>query len=205
MPGKFEFFFDFSSPYSYLASTQVEAVAKRAGATLIWRPFLLGGVFKTTGNIPPVHNAYKARYLLKDLQNWCEHYGLPPLKFPEEFPINSLKAIRLAIAVDRAGHLAPFVHAVYRRVFEEGRDISDVEILRGTLRGLALDPEPLLAQVELPEIKDALRRNTDEAVGRGSFGAPTFFVNDEDMYIGNDRLMFVEKALTTTGGSPWQR
>lgn len=195
MASTFEFFFDYASPYSYLASTQVEAVAKRAGAKLIWRPFLLGAVFKTTENIPPATNMYKARYLLKDLQDWCEHYGLPALKLPDNFPANSLKADRLGLVVDQHGKLPEYTHAVYRKAFVEGRDVGDVEILRGILRGLALDADALIAQTDAQPIKDKLKQNTEEAVQRGAFGAPTFFVNGEDMYVGNDRLAFVEKAL----------
>lgn len=195
MPGSFEFFFDYGSPYSYLAATQVEEVARRTGAELVWRPFLLGGVFKSTGNTPPAANLYKAKYLIKDLQNWCEHYGLPPFRLPDAFPLNSLKADRLGVVMVRKGLIAPFTHAVYRRAWQEGRDIGDPEVLRGTLRGLGEDPEPLLAEIEQSEVKDELRRNTEEAVARGAFGAPTFFVNKVDMYVGNDRLMFVEKAL----------
>jgi 2-hydroxychromene-2-carboxylate isomerase len=195
MAPRFEFFFDYASPYSYLASTQVEAITKRTGAQLHWRPFLLGGVFKSTGNVPPAHNMVKAKYLFKDLQDWCSHYGLPTLKIPDDFPANSLKADRLGLVVDELGKLPEFTHAVFRRAFVEGRSISDVEILRGILRGLALDADALLAQTDHPHIKEKLLRNTTEAVERGAFGAPTFFVNEEDMYVGNDRLTFVERAL----------
>lgn len=195
MAPRFEFFFDYASPYSYLASTQVEAIAKRTGAELHWRPFLLGGVFRSTGNVPPAQNMFKAKYLLKDLQDWCGHYGLPTLKIPEDFPANSLKADRLGVVVATVGKLPGFSHAVYRKAFVEGRSISDVEILKGLLRGLALDADALLAETDSQTVKDQLKRNTEEAVERGAFGAPTFFVNGEDMYVGNDRLSFVERAL----------
>lgn len=194
MAGTLEFFFDYASPYSYLASTQVEQIAARTGATLVWRPFLLGAVFKATENVGPAHNLVKAKYLLKDLNDWCSHYGLPSIRIPDAFPANSLKADRLGIVVQGLGKLPAYTHAVYRKAFVEGRDVGDVDILRGILRGLALD-EAIIAEADSLATKDKLKKNTDEAVERGAFGAPTFFVNGEDMYVGNDRLLFVEKAL----------
>lgn len=195
MTPRLEFFFDYASPYSYLASTQVEAVAQRTGAELVWRPFLLGGVFKSTGNVPPAQNLYKAKYLLKDLQDWCALYGLPPLKIPDDFPANSLRADRLAVVLDPLGKLPVYTHAVFRKGFVEGCSISDPDVLRGVLRGLSLDADALMAQTEAQATKDVLKKNTEEAVERGAFGAPTFFVNKDDMYVGNDRLTFVEQAL----------
>ncbi|MDY7224851.1 2-hydroxychromene-2-carboxylate isomerase [Hyalangium rubrum] len=189
-----EFFFDYASPYSYLASQQVEAVAQRTGAELRWRPFLLGAVFKATGNVPPVTNAHKAAYLGKDLQDWARHLGLPEFRLPESFPINSLKANRLGLVATEQGRIAPFTHAAYRVAFVEGRDLNDPKVLAEVANAAGLVAETAMARAESQEIKDALRRNTDEAVARGSFGAPTFFVG-EDMYFGNDRLMFVERAL----------
>ncbi len=189
-----EFFFDYSSPYSYLASTQIEAIAQRTGAELRWRPFLLGAVFKATGNISPAANLYKARHLFKDLLDWTRHYGLPDFKLPEGFPSNSVKADRLGLVAQERGKLPQFTHALYRAVFAEGRNLSDVDVLSAVLDRVGLSPSDALARAEAQEIKDLLRKNTDEAVDRGSFGAPTFFV-EEDMYLGNDRLMFVERAL----------
>lgn len=189
-----EFFFDYSSPYSYLASTQIESVAQRTGAQLRWRPFLLGAVFKATGNIPPASNLHKARYMLQDLLNWTRHYELPDFRLPDSFPANSVKADRLGLVAQEKGKLPQFTHALYRAVFAEGRDLSDLGVLSSVLGQVGLPPAEALARAEAQEIKDRLRKNTDEAVERGSFGAPTFFVGD-DLYVGNDRLVFVEKAL----------
>jgi 2-hydroxychromene-2-carboxylate isomerase len=190
-----EFFFDYASPYSYLACQQVEAVAQRTGAELRWRPFLLGAVFKATGNVPPISTANKASWLLRDVQDWTSYLGLPPFRIPENFPINSLKANRLGLVAAEQGRIVPFSHAAFRAAFAEGRDLSDPEVLAGLARVAELDPEQALAKAETQEIKDALRRNTDEALSRGAFGAPTFFVGDE-LFFGNDRLMFVERALS---------
>jgi 2-hydroxychromene-2-carboxylate isomerase len=190
-----EFFFDYSSPYSYLACQQVEAVAQRTGAELRWRPFLLGAVFKATGNVPPISTANKASWLLRDVQEWTSYLGLPPFRMPENFPINSLKANRLGLVAAEQGRIVPFSHAAFRAAFAEGKDLSDPQVLAGLARLAELDPEQALAKSETQEIKDALRRNTDEALSRGAFGAPTFFVGDE-LFFGNDRLMFVERALS---------
>jgi 2-hydroxychromene-2-carboxylate isomerase len=189
-----EFFFDYASPYSYLACNQVEAVAQRTGAELRWRPFLLGAVFKATGNNTPTLVPAKGVYIGKDLQDWVSYLGLPALVLPESFPINSLKANRLALVAAEQGKVAAFSHAAYRAAFAEGKDLSDPKVLAEVARGVGLDADKALAQLESQELKDALRRNTDEALSRGAFGAPTFFVGD-DMFFGNDRLMFVERAL----------
>ena len=189
-----EFFFDYASPYSYLACNQVEAVAQRTGAELRWRPFLLGAVFKATGNNTPTQVPAKGVYIAKDLQDWVSYLGLPALVLPESFPINSLKANRLALVAAEQGKVAAFSHAAYRAAFAEGKDLSDPKVLAEVARGVGMDADKALAQMENQEIKDALRRNTDEALSRGVFGAPTFFVGD-NMFFGNDRLMFVERAL----------
>ncbi len=175
-----EFFFDYSSPYSYLASTRVEALVRRAGAELRWRPFLLGAVFKESGNTSPASNMCKAR--------------LPDFMLPDGFPSSSLKAARLGLVADEHGRLIAFTHALYREVFAEGKDLSDLGVLTGVLQRIGMGAEESLRRSEAPEIKDRLRRNTDDALTRGAFGAPTFFIGD-DMYFGNDRLPFVETAL----------
>jgi 2-hydroxychromene-2-carboxylate isomerase len=190
-----EFFFDYASPYSYLASEQVEALAKRTGAELRWRPFLLGAVFKATGNVPPITTPNKGIYLGKDLVDWTRYLGLPQFQLPSNFPINSLKANRLGVVAGVQGRIAAFSHAAFRAAFVHGKDLGDLELLAELAREAGLDPDKALAQTESQEIKDALRRNTDEAVARGAFGAPTFYVGDE-MFFGSDRLMFVEKVLS---------
>jgi 2-hydroxychromene-2-carboxylate isomerase len=190
-----EFFFDYTSPYSYLAATQVEALCARTGATLRWRPFLLGAVFKATSNASPATVPLKARYMYKDLGDWTRLYGLPEIRFPPSFPMNSMKADRLGMVAEEQGKLAAFTHAVYRAVFAEGRDAAEERVLCEVLAEIGLDPKASLQRADSPEIKERLRANTDDAVKRGAFGAPTFFVDESDMYVGNDRLPFVERAL----------
>ncbi|SEU33618.1 2-hydroxychromene-2-carboxylate isomerase [Stigmatella erecta] len=189
-----EFFFDYASPYSYLASAQVEALAARTGAELRWRPFLLGAVFKATGNQSPVTNPAKARYLLKDLADWARLLGLPDFRMPDSFPTNSLQAGRLGLVAAEQGLIVPFSHAAYRAAFAEGKNLADPAVLTEVARAAGLEPEKVLARIENQEIKDALKRNTEEAIARGAFGAPTFFVG-EDMFFGNDRLPLVEQRL----------
>jgi 2-hydroxychromene-2-carboxylate isomerase len=186
-----EFFYDFISPYSYLASERVEEVARRSGAPLRFRPFLLGGVFKATGNRAPIETAAKARHMWVDLERWSRRLEVP-LRRPQTFPVSSLLALRTAHEAERQGALVAFTHAVFRAFWGEGRDIAAPEVLADLGRSLGLDGPALVAAA--PEHKAALAASTDEAVARGSFGAPTFFVGD-DLFVGNDRLDFVEEAL----------
>ena len=186
-----EFFYDFVSPYSYLASTRVEEVARRTGATLRWRPFLLGGVFKATGNRSPIETVAKGRHMWTDLERWSRRLGVP-LRRPQTFPVSSLLALRAALAADKKGALVPYTHAVFRAYWAEGRDVASPAVLTAIVNEAGLDGAALVALA--PEHKAALAANTEEAVARGAFGAPTFFVGDE-MFIGNDRLDFVEEAL----------
>jgi 2-hydroxychromene-2-carboxylate isomerase len=144
--------------------------------------------------VPPISTTNKAAWLARDLVDWTRHLGLPEFRMPSNFPINSLKANRLGLVAAEQGRIAEFSRATFRAAFAEGQDLADPTVLAAVARASGLEPEPALARAELQEIKDALRRNTDEALARGAFGAPTFFVGDT-LFFGNDRLMFVEKAL----------
>jgi 2-hydroxychromene-2-carboxylate isomerase len=194
MPKTLEFFFDLVSPYSYLASTQLDALAERTGARVLWRPFLLGAVFKATENVSPATIPAKGLYLLKDFGDWSRHYGLPALQLPEIFPFNSLLLQRLALVADEQGRLPVFGHRMYRAIYQENRDVTSAEEVTALLAEEGMDAKAYLARAEAAEIKDRLKANVEEAVRRGAFGAPTFFIGEE-MFVGNDRLMFVEKAL----------
>jgi 2-hydroxychromene-2-carboxylate isomerase len=186
-----EFFFDFTSPYTYLASTQVDARAARAGGTVRWRPFVLGGVFKATGNRAPLEVVAKGRHMLVDLDRWARRYGVP-LVFPRAFPIASVLALRCALAAEAEGKLVPFSHAVFRAAWAEERDVASPEVLAGLAAEVGLDGAALVAAAQ--GFKEALIRNTSEAVERGAFGAPALFVGQE-LFIGNDRLEFAAEAL----------
>jgi 2-hydroxychromene-2-carboxylate isomerase len=189
-----EFFYDFVSPYSYLASTRVEALAARTGATLRWRPFLLGGVLKATGNRAPIETVAKGRHMWVDLQRWARRLDVP-IRRPATFPFSSILALRAALAAAPAD-LPRLTHAVYRAAWADGRDVADPAVLGAVLSGAGLDGPGLVAAA--PSMKEALAAQTQEAVDRGAFGAPTFLVGSE-LFVGNDRLDFVEEALRAAG------
>ena len=186
-----EFFYDFVSPYSYLASTRVEEVARRAGATVRFRPFLLGGVHKATGNHAPVETPAKFRWVQVDVARWAKRLAVP-IAFPVRFPFSTVLAMRCALAAEKEGKLVPFTHAAYRAAWAEQRDLSTPEVLAEVATSVGLDGTALVAAA--PEYKAALAAQTDEAVRRGAFGAPAFFVGDQ-LFVGNDRLDFVEEEL----------
>jgi 2-hydroxychromene-2-carboxylate isomerase len=186
-----EFFYDFVSPYSYLASTRVEAIAARTGATLRWRPFLLGGVFKATGNLAPIETPAKGKQMWIDLDRWSRRLGVP-LRRPDTFPFSSILPLRAAFAAEAAGRLVPYTHAVYRAAWADGREVTRPEVLAAVATEAGLDGAALVAAA--PAHKEALMRQTQEAIDRGAFGAPSCFVG-EQLYTGNDRLDFVEEAL----------
>jgi len=190
-----EFFYDFVSPYSYLASTRVEAEVAKVGGTVRFRPFLLGGVFNATGNRAPIEIAAKGRHLATDCTRWARRLGVP-FAWPARFPVLTVLPLRAAFAAEKAGVLVPFTHAVYRAYWGEGRDVSDPAVVEDAATRAGLDGAALVA--EAPAYKDALKAQTQEAIDRGSFGAPTFFVGQE-MFIGNDRLDFAIEALADAG------
>lgn len=188
-----EFFFDLSSPYSYLAATQVEAVCERAGARLLWKPMLLGAVFKAVSNTMPAAVIPKAQYMLKDLTRWAAHYGVP-FRMSSRFPVNALKAMRLIVAAEASEKNAALALALFRAVWVDDRDVTAEDELRAIAGEVGLDGGPLLAAIETQEVKDKLRAYTDQAIARGVFGAPALIVGSE-LFWGNDRLHFVEEAL----------
>jgi 2-hydroxychromene-2-carboxylate isomerase len=188
-----ELFWDFSSPYSYLGATQADALAKRTGATLVWKPMLLGGLFKTIGQVEaPILTWGDAKrdHTLRDLMRWADLFGVP-FKYPSRFPVNSLKAMRTWLALPETRR-ADFRERAYRAAWAEDSDLTDEATLR-TLIGEGADE--VLAATQRPEIKQGLIDGTNEAVKRGVFGAPTWIVGDELIW-GQDRIPLVERALT---------
>ncbi len=196
MPGRLEFFFDYGSPYSYLANTQLRGLIERTGAALVHRPMLLGGVFKATGNQSPAFEPCepKRAYGGVEMRRFVAHYGVPFGANPF-FPINTLPIMRSCVAAQREGVFETFHAAVYPAFWVEGLNLGDPEVFASVLEKAGLDAKRLLELGNDADVKAELRANTDEAVERGVFGAPTFFVGDE-MFFGADRLMFVEQALT---------
>ncbi len=193
-----EFFFDCSSPWTYLAFHKVEEVARDTRAQLVWRPFLVGGVFNSVN--PSVYEARrapvpaKARYYGKDLADWARHYGLA-IGQPPVFPVNSVKAMRGAFVALEHGVLPGYARAVFEAYWGDLADISQDSVLEGVVARAGLDRGEFFAKIALPEYKEKLRANTDELIARGGFGSPTMFVDRDDMYFGNDRLALVRDAL----------
>jgi 2-hydroxychromene-2-carboxylate isomerase len=192
-----EFWYEFGSTYSYPAAMRVERLAAEAGVPLRWRPFLVGPILKQQGlNDSPFNiNAVKGRYMWRDIARICEAEGLPLTLPPVRFPQNGLKAARLALAGESDGWTPDFTRAVFLANYAEKRDISEDGTLQVILATLGVDAEAAFAAANTPETKDALKQQTEEAVARGLFGAPSFTVGDE-LFWGNDRL---EAALVWAG------
>lgn len=188
-----EYFFDYVSPFAYLADTQLPGLAQRTGAEIVHRPFFLGGVMQATKNSPPITVPNKGRYMFVEIQRWAKRYGVPANPNPH-FPVNTLTAMRVAVAALGDPRFGDLHRALFRAVWVDGQNLADEAVLEATVAAAGLDAAALLARAKEQAAKDALRRNTEEAVERGAFGAPTFFVGDE-MFWGNDRLDFVEAAL----------
>ena len=190
-----EYWFDFSSPFAYLAAVRVREVAARAGAAVVYRPFLLGGLFNAIGtpNVPLFEMPEaKRRHAVADMQRWAARFGAE-LRFPTRFPMNTVKPLRMVLALDE-GERAPFVDRVFRAYWAEDRDISDSAVLAELANESGLDGGALVAKTSDETQKRALREATEEAARRGVFGAPSFFVGDL-LFWGQDRLEMVEKAL----------
>jgi 2-hydroxychromene-2-carboxylate isomerase len=190
---KVEFFFDFGSPTTYLAHTQMPALAKRSGAEVVYRPMLLGGVFKATGNQSPAVIAAKSKWMDGDLKAFAKRYGVPYARNPW-FPVNTMMLMRGAIAMQKEGRFAPYANAVFQAMWVEPQNMNDPQVVGVVLAKAGFEPKEMLGLIEDQSVKDALRANTGEAVSRGVFGSPTFFVGDR-MFFGQDRLDFVEEAL----------
>ena len=191
--GHIEFWYEFASTYSYPAAMRVARMADAAGIEVRWRPFLLGPIFGAQGWTDSPFNIYpaKGRNMWRDLERICAEENIPLNRPPARFPQNGLKAARLALAGEQAGWTPEFSRRVYLANFAEQKDISDEATLRACLGGMDIDPNAALAASNSPENKDRLKKQTDEAIARGIYGAPSFLVGDE-LFWGNDRL---ESAL----------
>jgi 2-hydroxychromene-2-carboxylate isomerase len=191
-----EFFFDFASPYSYVAAHRIELLATQYGRTVDWRPFLMAAVFKASGSVPLVQQyAPKARYALIDFARSAELAGLD-FRLPDPFPIMTQNAARAALWVkgEAPARIGDFVRAVTRAYFVDNAAINEPAVLAGIGTTLGFDGDALVAATTDASIKDALRRDTDEAIARGVFGTPFVFVDGEPFW-GNDRLDHVQARL----------
>lgn len=195
-PNEVHFWFEFASTYSYPAALRIEQQARAAGCTLRYRPFLLGPIFKQQGWNDSPFNIYpaKGRYMWRDLERVCAQLGIPFAR-PTRFPRNGLLAARVACGLGPTG-VGEFVARVYSANFAQDKDISDSQVLMGCLKGVVDDAQQALSFAASEQAKAELRKNTEEAIARGIFGAPSFTVGDE-LFWGNDRL---ESALAHAGG-----
>jgi 2-hydroxychromene-2-carboxylate isomerase len=195
MTKTFDYYFDFGSPASYLAYTQLQNLEQQTGATAIYKPMLLGGVFQATGNHSPVTIPAKGKYTFSDFARFAKRYGVP-LAMNPHFPINTLMLMRGSIGVQLtdAARFMPYCQAVYQAIWVDAKNMNDPATVGQVLANAGFDPAAILALANAQTTKDALKAATEAAVARGVFGAPTFFV-DGAMFWGQDRLDFVREAL----------
>jgi 2-hydroxychromene-2-carboxylate isomerase len=195
-----EFFFDCSSPWTYLAFHNIQPLAKEFGAEIVWRPILVGGIFNTINPSVYAQREHpvetKVAYQKKDMADWARSAGLAIKMRPTVFPVNSVKAMRGCIWIARDGKdMVPFARAVFEAYWGGDQDISKDEVLTEVCKRAGVVPSKFFAGIGEQAIKDQLKANTDEVMARGGFGSPTIFVDKTDMYFGNDRLPLVREAL----------
>lgn len=193
-----EFYFDYSSPWTFYAFDRVEDFCTRNNAELIWKPFLVGGVFnkvnpsvyaRRENPVPP-----KDAYYQKDMVDWGLFQGIKMIK-PSIFPLNSVKALRGAFVAIEEGTISAYSRACFESYWCNDKDLSQEDVLREIVSSVGMDADNFMAQIGDDRIKKKLFETTDEIIERGGFGSPTFFLNKTDMYFGNDRLELMEAAI----------
>jgi 2-hydroxychromene-2-carboxylate isomerase len=191
-----EFLFDVGSPYTYLAYHQLPKIADAQGAGIVWTPVLLGGIFQATGNKSPATVPAKGAYMNVDLQRWAKAFGVR-FQMNPDFPINTLPLMRGAVAMQMRGdeEFHRYLRAIFSAMFEMPRNLNLPAEIGAVLAQAGFDPMEFMTLISDQSVKDRLKENTASAVAKGAFGAPTFFVG-EDMFWGQDRLEFVEEALS---------
>lgn len=200
MDRSLDFYFDVGSPVAYLAWTQLPALCAQSGAALHYKPMLLGGVFQATGNRAPISVPLKGGYLFEDLGRFARRYRVP-FGLNPHFPLNTVSLMRIAAGLQMRGdpRLAAYLRATFEAIWAQGRNMADAATAAEVLQAAGLDAADLLALAAQPQVKEQLRLDTEAAVARGVFGAPTFFVGSA-MYWGQDRLDFVREALGAEAG-----
>ncbi|WLG60771.1 2-hydroxychromene-2-carboxylate isomerase [Pseudomonas sp. FP1762] len=190
-----EFYFDLGSPTTYLAHTQLAKICADTQSELIYIPMLLGGVFKATGNASPAMIPAKGRYMFQDLDRFAKRYGVQ-LRFNPHFPINTLILMRAVTGMQmrQPQRFAEFVDCLFRALWVEGRNLNDPQTIAAVLTENGFDPQEIIALTNDESVKAALKENTEAAIKRGVFGAPSMFIGDQ-LFFGQDRLDFVEEAL----------
>jgi len=195
MPKDLDFYFDIGSPAAYLAWTQVPSLANATAATVHYKPFLLGGAFQATGNRSPAEVPAKAKWMNTDLERFARRYGVA-FRHNPFFPVNTLTLMRAALGLQmrQPDRLLPYGDAMYKAMWVDGRNMNEPAEVGRALHEAGFDPQAVLALSQDPEVKERLKTETQQAVARGVFGAPTFFVGDQ-MFWGQDRMDFVKEAL----------
>jgi 2-hydroxychromene-2-carboxylate isomerase len=195
---RLEFFFDCSSPWTYLAFENLQKLCARRELEVAYRPILVGGVFNAVNQSVYENRANpvpaKAKYYQKDLQDWARYTGVS-IGQPPVFPVNSVKAMRGAFVAIEEGCIVPYARRVFHHYWGELEDISKDEVLRPIVIACGMDVDVFFEKIASAPYKERLRLNTDELVNRGGFGSPTFFLDGSDMYFGNDRLLLIESRL----------
>jgi len=200
MAATIEFFFDCSSPWTYLAFHGVQPIAAETGAEIDWKPILVGGIFNTVNDSVyksrETPNPRKLAYTAKDMADWARLYGLRIKMRPTVFPVNSVKCMRGAFVALEKGKLVPYAYAAFDAYWGDDKDISKDEVMAEIVDKVGLDRAEFFAKIADKSYKDRLKANTDDVIARGGFGSPTMYVNGSDMYFGNDRLPLLREALS---------
>ena len=197
--GKLEFFFDCSSPWTYLAFKEIENLCSRLNLELVWKPILVGGIFNTIN--PSVYESRsnpvkpKASYSRKDLNDWSLIRGIT-VNWPDVFPVNSVKAMRGVFFALERNKVSEYVESVFYSYWTNNLDISLDEVLVKIIEELGWGSDKFISFINLESTKEALKLNTEELAKRGGFGSPTMFVDGENMFFGNDRLNLMEELLS---------
>ena len=199
MTKKIDFYFDFASPNAYLSHKVIPGIEQRTGASFNYIPVLLGGIFKTTNNKPPMEAfmgiTNKNEYQSLEMSRFIERYRLNKFEMNPHFPVFTLQIMRGAIAADIDGYLSEYVEKVMTHMWEEPKKMDDPEVILSAFKESGLDADRLISQIQEPNIKTKLITNTEKAVQRGAFGIPTFFI-DEEMYFGKDTLWQIEEKVS---------
>ena len=192
-------FFDCSSPWTYLAFSRIHSVIEKYNIEPIWKPILVGGVFNEVNKDIYAQrenpNPRKFKYSRKDMQDWAELANIK-IMWPSIFPVNAVKMMRIAIVAEEENKLIEFANFCFKSYWEDDLNVGDEGILEKILIDCDMDPSKIFELIESDKIKNKLRKNTENLIERGGFGSPTIFINDTNMYFGNDRIELVDYKLS---------
>ena len=198
---KIDFYFDFASPNAYFGFNVLKKFPEKYDCEINYIPVLLGGIFKATNNKPPMEQFFgvlnKNEYQSLEMERFVNRHGLTKFKMNPHFPVISLQIVRGAIAAEMDGYLEDYIEKVLVHMWEEPKKMDDPEVIKGAFEESGFDSEKLLEQMQDPEVKAKLISNTEEAVKKGLFGIPTFFIDDE-MYFGKDTIWMIEEILAAS-------